>query len=76
VFYVQRDNESALIPCGDKLRDMVSELNPGEHVTEFVSAGAKNYAYKIANSATVETKTVKYEILLLITAPATSSISA
>jgi hypothetical protein len=38
VFYVQRDNEPALIPCGDKLGDMVSELKPGEHVTEFVSA--------------------------------------
>jgi hypothetical protein len=57
VFYV-RDNEPALIPCGDKLGGMVSELKPGEHVTEFVSAGAKNYAYKIANSATWETKTV------------------
>jgi hypothetical protein len=58
VFYVQRDNEPALIPCGDKLGDMVSELKPGEHVTEFVSAGANNYAYKIVNSATGETKTV------------------
>jgi hypothetical protein len=64
VFYVQRDNEPAPIPCGDKFGDMVIELNPGEHVTEFVSAGAKNYAYKIVNSATGETKTVKYEVLL------------
>jgi hypothetical protein len=56
VFYVQRDNEPALITCGDNLRDMVSELKPGEHVTEFVCAGAKNYAYKIANSATVKRK--------------------
>jgi hypothetical protein len=64
VFYVQRDNEPALIPCGDKLGDMVNELKPGEHVTEFVSAGAKNNAYKIVNSATGETKTVKYEVLL------------
>jgi hypothetical protein len=62
VFYVQRDNEPALIPCGDKLGDMVSELKPGEHVTEFVSARAKIYEYKIANSATGETKTVKYEV--------------
>jgi hypothetical protein len=58
VFYVQRDNEQALIPCGDKLGDMVSELKPGEHVSEFVSAQPKNYAYKIANSATGENKTV------------------
>jgi hypothetical protein len=58
VFYVQRDNEPALIPCGDRIGDMVSELKPGEHVTEFVSAGAKKYAYKITNSATGETKTV------------------
>jgi hypothetical protein len=56
VFYVQRDNEPAQILCGDKLGDIVSELKPGEHVTEFVSAGAKNYAYKIPNSG--ETKTV------------------
>jgi hypothetical protein len=58
MFYVQRDNEPALKPCGDRLGDMVSELMPGEHVTEFVSAGAKNYAYKVANSATGETKAV------------------
>jgi hypothetical protein len=58
VFYVQRDNEPALIPCGDWVGDMVSELKPGEHVTEFVGAGAKNYAYIIVNSATGETKTV------------------
>jgi hypothetical protein len=58
VFYVQRDNEPALIPGGDKLGDMVSELKPGEHVTDFVRAGAKNYAYKIVNSATGETETV------------------
>jgi hypothetical protein len=41
---------------------MVSELKPGEHVTEFVSDGVKNYAYKIANSVTGEKKTVKYEV--------------
>jgi hypothetical protein len=56
VFYV-RGNAPVLIPCGDKLGDMLSELKPGEHVTEFVSAGANNYASKIANSATGETKT-------------------
>jgi hypothetical protein len=65
VFYEKRDNEPAFIPCDDKLGDMVSELKPGEYVTEFVSAGAKNYAYKIANSATGETKTfVKYKVLI------------
>jgi hypothetical protein len=58
VFYVQRDSETALIPCGDKLGDMISELKPCEHVSEFVSAGPKNCAHKIANSATGETKTV------------------
>jgi hypothetical protein len=40
---------------------MVIDLKPGEHVTEFVSTAAKNYAYKFANSATGETKTV-YEV--------------
>jgi hypothetical protein len=58
VFYVQRESEAALIPCGDKLGDMINELKPYEHVSEFVTAGPKNYAYKIANSATGETKTV------------------
>jgi hypothetical protein len=58
VFYVQRDIEPALIPCGDKLGDMISELKPCEHVSEFVSVGPKNYSNKITNSATGETKTV------------------
>jgi hypothetical protein len=40
VFYVERDNEPVLIPCGDQLGSMVSEIKPGEHVTEFVSAGS------------------------------------
>jgi hypothetical protein len=41
VFYVERGNEPALIPCGDRLGDIVSELKLAEHVTEFVSAGNK-----------------------------------
>jgi hypothetical protein len=37
---------------------MINELKPFEHVSEIISAGSKNYAYKISNSATGETKTV------------------
>jgi hypothetical protein len=57
VFYVQRDSEPGLILCGDKRSDMINELKPCERVSEFVSDGPKNYAYKIANYATEETKT-------------------
>jgi cobalamin biosynthesis protein CbiD len=58
VFYVLRDSEPTLIPCADKLGDMINELKPCEHVSEIVSAGLKNYAYKIANSTIGEDKSV------------------
>ena len=34
------------IPTGDFLGDMKDELQQGDVITEFVSAGAKNYSYK------------------------------
>jgi hypothetical protein len=37
---------------------MVSELVPSEYIQEFVSAGPKNYAYKIINKTTGKNKTV------------------
>lgn len=34
------------IPLGDYLGDMTNELSEGDFITEFVSAGPKNYGYK------------------------------
>ena len=34
------------IPTGDFLGDMKNELEPGDVITEFVSGGPKNYAYR------------------------------
>jgi hypothetical protein len=42
VFYIQIDNELALILYADSLGSMVNELNPDHYITDFVSAGAKN----------------------------------
>ena len=47
VIYVQPKDEPALIQTGDRLGDMTSELRPAESISEFVSGGPKNYAYKI-----------------------------
>jgi hypothetical protein len=47
VFYVQKETKPILIECGDKLGDMTGELKPEEFINEFVSAGPKNYAYRI-----------------------------
>ena len=40
-------------PLGDYLGDFTSELKPGEFITEFVSAGPKNYAYLTSNGTEV-----------------------
>jgi len=47
VIYIQPKDEPSLIETGDKLGDMSSELRPSESISEFVSGGPKNYAYKI-----------------------------
>ena len=39
-------------PTGDYLGDLTSELQPGQHISEFVSGGAKNYSCKVINSET------------------------
>jgi hypothetical protein len=39
IFYIQKDNEPALIPYVDKLGDMIRELKPGEHVIELPIQG-------------------------------------
>jgi hypothetical protein len=58
VFYIQRLDESMLIECGDQLGDITDELKPGEYVSEFVSAGPKNYAYKICEHGIGKVQTV------------------
>ena len=49
LIYTVRRGEAA-IPTGNNLGDMTNELkdfNPGAYITEFVSAGPKNYGYKV-----------------------------
>jgi len=41
-------------PTGDYLGELTSELQPSQHVSEFVSGGAKNYSCKVINSETGE----------------------
>lgn len=36
------------IALGDYLGDMANELDKGDHIAEFISAGAKNYGYVTA----------------------------
>jgi hypothetical protein len=56
VLYVQITDEQPLITCADNLGDIVSELGPSEYIQEFVSGGPKNYAYKIINKTTGNTR--------------------
>jgi hypothetical protein len=59
VFYVQKETEPNLIECRDKLGDMTDELKPGEFIDEFVSAGPKNYAYRICGGLGNQRQSVK-----------------
>ena len=52
VVFVQKTDEPPLIECGDALGDMTSEPKAKEYISEFVSGGPKNYAYKQCNSVT------------------------
>jgi len=58
VIYIQPKDEPSLIETGDKVGDMTSELRPSESISEFVSGGPKNYAYKIVTEGKEEEKTV------------------
>ena len=58
VIFVQKADEPHLIECGDAFGDTTSELKWNEYISEFVSWGRKNYAYKLRNSVTEEVKTV------------------
>jgi len=55
---VQKTGDPPLIECGDALGDITSELKANEYISEFVSGGPKNYAYKQCNSVTGDVKTV------------------
>lgn len=44
VVYKWKPGESE-IPLGDYLGDMTNELEDGDYIVEFISAGAKNYGY-------------------------------
>ena len=46
------------VEIGENLGAMTSQLRPSEFIEEFISAGPKNYAYKIVDSVTGERKTV------------------
>jgi len=54
VIYIQPKDQPFLIETGDKLLDMTSELHPSESISEFVSGGPKNYAYKIVTQGKEE----------------------
>ena len=58
VIFVQPRDDAALVQTGDCLGAMTSELKPREFICEFVSGGAKKYAYKSINSMTGEEKTL------------------
>ena len=49
VIFVQKEGEPPLIGRGHYLGDMTSELKGSEFISEFVSDGPKNYAYKLCD---------------------------
>jgi hypothetical protein len=50
VIFIQPRDEPRLVETGDNFGYMTSELNPYEIISEFVSAGPKNYAYTILDT--------------------------
>jgi len=52
VVFIQPRDGAALVEIGDCLGAMTSELKLNEIISEFVSGGPKNYAYKTLNSVT------------------------
>jgi len=52
VIYIQPRGETQMIETGDILGNMTSELRPSEAISEFVSGGPKNYAYRVLDSVT------------------------
>ena len=52
VVFVQKEGESPLVQCCDVMGDITPELKGNEYISEFVSGGPKNNAYKLCNSVT------------------------
>ena len=50
--YIQPSDDAPLVATGDSLGDMTSELKPCEYISEYVSGGPKNYAYRTHNTET------------------------
>jgi len=48
--YIQPRDEPGLIETGDKLGDMTSELRTMDYISEIVSGGPKNYAYRVIDT--------------------------
>jgi hypothetical protein len=47
---LKKRDDAAPVKTGDCLGDMTSELKPSEYISEFVSGGSRNYAYKTVNT--------------------------
>ena len=58
VVYIEQSDGAAQVEIGECLGAMTSELKPNEIISEFVSGGPKNYAYKTFNSVKEAEKTV------------------
>ena len=58
VIYILSRDEPGLIETEDVLGNMTSELRTTEYISEFVSGGPKNYAYKVIDTVTVRATTV------------------
>ncbi|XP_018574534.1 uncharacterized protein LOC108913464 [Anoplophora glabripennis] len=57
VIYMAKDGVYG-VPTGEFLGDMTDELEHGSYITEFVSGGPKNYAYKAFSTSDNEEKVV------------------
>jgi len=55
--FIQSRDGPALVEIENCLGAMTSELKPNKIITEFLSGGPKNYAYKTFNSVTRAEKT-------------------
>jgi adenine-specific DNA methylase len=58
VIYIQPTDGAALVKTGDCVGALTSEIKPGEYISEFVSGGPKNYAFKTCNTVTAMESTV------------------
>jgi len=65
VIYIQPKDEPSLIETGDNLGDMTSELRPSKFISEFVSGGPKNYAYRVMTGGEVEKTVCKVRCITL-----------